>query len=117
MLGIIRAGCQWPDFKIELCAHNTTLLYNHIGQRDQIIVNLDASGGMVDLPGNKNLAGEILHSLFSVNSKYIFPADQFHLASKILTPLKVTEFVSSRNKAPDITAWLQTFRNDEKQLC
>ena len=117
ILGIVCAGCWWPDFKIELYTHNTTLLFNHIGQSDWIIVNLDASGGMVDLPGNPNLVRKILRSMFSVNPKYIFPADQFHLASKILTPLKVTLFISRRNKVSDITAWLQTFRNNEKHLC
>jgi hypothetical protein len=119
LLGILRMTQVSPSFTLHLWTKSAVQLFHHLGKSGKLILNADATGGLVDIKGVAGVSGKILHTKVMVSPKYTL-VDQETMKDKALTrlisPLTMAEMISNKNTAVDITQMYQKFIEDSSNF-
>jgi hypothetical protein len=106
-LGIVRfaqfgGGCV----KWQLWTKNSLMLYHLLENGGNLILNVDATGGLLDIPGVHGVAGKILHTKIAISPKYaLLDGKTTNTDDKTLgllvSPLTAAEMISNKNTAKE----------------
>jgi hypothetical protein len=112
VLGIIQSVELCPDFRMCMWTKTSVQLFQHLAKTGMLILNVDATGGLLDFPMVEELKEKILHTKMAVSPKYALVASEDmrdKTVSRMLSPLTIAEMVSNRNRGYDIHKFYQDF--------
>jgi len=120
-MGIVRLLSSTGDvFRAHLWTKKALKIYHYLGKGGHLIINIDATGGLLDFPAVEHAKGKILHMIMAVSPKYALLADGRYLREKtvgrMLSPLKLAEMASNQNTADDYYQMYRALIADEKEL-
>jgi hypothetical protein len=117
LLGIVRKVELAPNVTWHLWTKGSIQLYQRLGQGGKLILNVDATGGLVNIQGIEGVTDKILHTKVTLSPKYALVRKEMMRDKsllRMLSPLTVAEMISNSNKGVDITAFFRRFIQDAK---
>ena len=118
-LGIIRKVALCPSVQFHLWTKNSLHLYHSLGKNNRLVINMDATGGLLDFPMVDKLKDKVLHTKLTINPKYALlngKSTTDNTVGRMLSPITVAECVSNKNTVTDIVEFLSSMRDCENDL-
>jgi hypothetical protein len=101
--GIARTISLSPNVMWQLWTKGAVQLYHRLGKGCKLIINVDTTDSLVNIPLVEGVTDKMLHTKVTVR-------DTMGMNS----PLTIAEMISNGNTGADITAFLQAFIRDAK---
>jgi len=112
LLGIVRKVELCPSFQIQMWTKAAVQLFQHLGRGKQLVINVDATGGLLDFPAVQELKHKIQHTKITVSPKYAL-VDRAQMQDKrvarMLSPLTIGGMVSNKNTAAEVHKFYSAF--------
>ena len=119
LTGIVRDITMGVDFKMDLWAKTSVMIYHSLAKTGRLVVSADPSGGMLKFPFNEHMTDKILHTKVCISPKVVLLSLE-HLdddrKNRLLSPVTICELVSNKNTAVDIGSFYSAFRDSEREL-
>jgi len=112
VMGIVRSISLFPDFRMYLWTKQSAQLYHQLAKSDKLILNIDATGSLLNFTAVEDLKDKILHTKVTVSPKYVI-VDAKHMrdktVSRMMSPLTLAEMASNKNTAKDYREFYENF--------
>jgi hypothetical protein len=103
LLGIARTISLSPNVMWQLWTKGNVQLYHRLAKRGKLIINVDATDSVVDIPLVEGVTDKMVHTKVTVRD-----------TMRMISPLTIAEMISNGNTEVDITAFFQAFLKDAK---
>ena len=106
-------------FKMHLWTKSSMQLYHSLGRSGNLILNIDATGGLLNFPTIEPLKDKLLHTKLTLSGKYVLVDEdvmQETNVNRLLSPVMVAEMVSNKNTAADYVDFYRKVLESEALL-